>query len=196
VTRPRVLLLDEPFSSLDPAVRQMLQEAVRRIQRELEITAVLVTHDRAEALAMADRVALIERGALVAHETPRRLYERPPSQRAARQMGVETFLCGMVEGMTLQSQLGTLALAARHAEGSALFAIRPEHLRMLDQPAENTLAALVVAQSFRGEHIEYQLTAQGQRLRVRASPPCERAVGEHVYLQIPPEHLFPVVADE
>ncbi|MFV9507324.1 MAG: ABC transporter ATP-binding protein [Oscillochloridaceae bacterium umkhey_bin13] len=68
VTHPRVLLLDEPFSSLDPAVRQTLQEAVRRIQGELGITTLLVTHDRGEALAMADQVALLDRGELLACE--------------------------------------------------------------------------------------------------------------------------------
>lgn len=196
VVRPRVLLLDEPFSSLDPAVRQSLQEAVRHIQLELGITAVLVTHDRAEALAMADRVALIERGVLVAHDAPQRLYERPPTRRAARQMGVETFLCGDVAGAMLHSALGPLALAEPpRGDGRAVYAIRPEHLRLLAGPAPNAVAAEVRARTFRGEHVDYLLDAGGVTLRARVGQACGD-VGQRLYVQLPPEQLFPVADDE
>jgi putative spermidine/putrescine transport system ATP-binding protein len=193
VTRPRVLLLDEPLSSLDPATRQTLQEAVRRIQRELAITTVLVTHDRAEALAMADRIALMERGTLVAHDTPRRLYERPPTRRASRQMGVELFLRGAVAGGILQSCLGPLVVTER-GSGTAVYAIRPEHIRLLSQPGLNTVPARVAAQTFRGDHVEVLLRAGELALRARA-PDLAGAIGAQVYAQLPPEHLFPVVED-
>ena len=197
VTRPRVLLLDEPFSSLDAAVRQTLQEAVRRIQRELGITAVLVTHDRAEALSMADRVALIDHGTLVAQDTPRRIYERPPTHRAARQMGVENFLYGAIEGMTLHSQLGPLALAEEYpAQASACFAIRPEHLCLRPYQEPNSLAATVMAVSFRGEHVEYQLHVGTEMLRVRDSHASDWTTGDQVFVHIPPVQLFPVADDE
>jgi ABC-type Fe3+/spermidine/putrescine transport system ATPase subunit len=190
-----VLLLDEPFSSLDPAVRKVLQEAVRRIQRELGITAVLVTHDRAEALAMADRVALLEGGALIAHDTPRQLYERPPTRSAARQMGVDTFLCGVINGATLHSQLGPIALTGPgFPVGQATIAIRPEHLRLLPHPAPNSVAANVQAQIFRGDYVEYLLSVQSELLRARVYQPIS-AVGERIYVQFPPEHLFSVIDD-
>jgi putative spermidine/putrescine transport system ATP-binding protein len=195
VTRPRVLLLDEPLCSLDPATRQTLQEAVRRIQRELGITTVLVTHDRAEALAMADRVALLDHGRLIALDNPRHLYERPPTRRAARQMGVETFLGGEVVGGMLQSCLGPLAVAEQ-GDGPVVYAIRPEHVRLLSQPELNSLAARVESQTFRGDHVDYLLRVGELALRARAPDLGAGAVGAQVYAQLPPEHLFPVVEDE
>jgi ABC-type Fe3+/spermidine/putrescine transport system ATPase subunit len=197
VTRPRVLLLDEPLSSLDLAVRQTLQSAVLQIQRELGITTILVTHDRAEALAMADRVALIDHGSLVAHDAPRRLYERPPTRRAARQMGVETFLYGEVRGNLLQSKLGPLGVHERPQSGAwATYAIRPEHVRLMPHPAPNTVAARVDARIYRGSWTEVALDAKGVKLQAHAPLPCVAAVGDHVYAQLPAEHLFPIEDDD
>jgi ABC-type Fe3+/spermidine/putrescine transport system ATPase subunit len=211
VIEPRVLLLDEPFSSLDPAVRQTLQEAVRRIQRELGTTTILVTHDRSEALAMADAVALLERGQLIAHDTPQRLYTRPPNERAARQMGVTTFLRGELAGATLHSQFGPLAISEQELQtrnrrredaaqcvgktqqcSKAVYAIRPEHLCVLAQAAPNSVAATMIAQVFRGDHIEYQLKLADEILRVHAAQPVSGDT-DQVYVQFPPEHLFALV---
>ncbi|NCC31955.1 MAG: ABC transporter ATP-binding protein [Chloroflexia bacterium] len=190
VVQPQVLMLDEPFSSLDPAVRQNLQEAVRRIQRELGITTILVTHDRSEALAMADQVALIERGKLVAHAPPQRLYERPPHRQAARQMGIDTFLTGRVTGTTLQSQFGPLTVKEVPCHGGeALYAIRPEHLRLGHEPGAHSLAATVQSQIYRGDHVEVQVSLGETIVRIRTNAACW-SNGTCVFLHIPPEHLF------
>ncbi len=197
VIRPRVLLLDEPFSSLDPAVRLTLQEAVRRIQHELGITTLLVTHDRGEALAMADRVALLDRGELLAVDTPRRLFERPPTTRAARLMGVTTFLRGEVVGGRLSTGLGALEVCNAGAQsGCATYAIRPEHMRVGCAPGPNVLPARVLAYTFRGEQSEYQLQVGDEMIQVRAFQPVTTPVDGAVYVEFPPEHLFPVCDDE
>jgi ABC-type Fe3+/spermidine/putrescine transport system ATPase subunit len=197
VTRPRVLLLDEPFSSLDPTVRQTLQEAVRRIQGELGITTLLVTHDRGEALAMADRVALLERGEVLACDTPRRLFERPPTCRAARLMGITTFLRGELAGGWLQSSLGALAVCGPSPrEGRATYAIRPERIRLRCLPGPNALPARILAQTFRGELSEYVLQVGDATLRVQAFQPVAIPAGGALFVELPPEHLFPVCDDE
>lgn len=197
VTRPRVLLLDEPFSSLDPAVRLTLQEAVRRIQGELGITTLLVTHDQGEALAMADRVALLDRGELLACDTPWRLFARPPSRRAARLMGITTFLRGELAEGRLHSCLGALAVCPEGApEGQVTYAIRPEHMRLGCAPGPNALPARILTHTFRGEQHEYQLQVGDETLRMRAFQPAHVPVGGAVYVELPPEHLFPVCEDE
>jgi ABC-type Fe3+/spermidine/putrescine transport system ATPase subunit len=146
---------------------------------------------------MADQVALIERGALVAHGAPHQLYTRPPTRRAARQMGVDTFLCGERRGATLHSQLGPLTIADRPAaDGRATYAIRPEQIRLLAHPAENTVAATLRAQTFRGDYLEILLCAGEGTLRAHASQPCACAPGDPIYAQLPAEHLFPVDEDE
>lgn len=196
VVQPRVLLLDEPFSSLDAIVRHTLQEAVRRIQRELGITAILVTHDQSEALAMADRIALIDHGRLLACDTPRRLFQQPPTRAAARLMGISTFLQGRLSGAILHTPLGCLELHHPCAqEASVTVAIRPEHLRLLSHSAPNAIAATVQAHTFRGDYHEYQLHAESLTLRARVFQPCAATVGDTVFVQLPPEHLFIVAND-
>jgi putative spermidine/putrescine transport system ATP-binding protein len=197
VTRPRVLLLDEPFSSLDPAVRQTMQEEVRRIQRKLGITTLLVTHDRGEALAMADEVALIDQGRLLACDTPRRLFTRPPTRRAARLMGVSTFLRGELAGGRLHTCLGALEVCAEGLpDGRATYAIRPEHLSLAHAPGPNALPARLLAQSFRGEQSEYQLLVGDETLRMRAFQPLDLPAEAPIFVHFPAERLFPVYDDE
>ncbi|RRR67772.1 MAG: ABC transporter ATP-binding protein [Candidatus Viridilinea halotolerans] len=197
VIQPRVLLLDEPFSSLDPTVRQTLQEAVRRIQRERGITTLLVTHDRSEALAMADQVALLDRGELLACAPPQRLFARPPTRRAARLMGVTTFLRGELAGGQLRTGLGTLTVCTEGVPpGQATYAIRPEHLRLGGAPGPNTLPARILSQTFRGEQHEYQAQVGDATIRVWAFQPLDAPIGAQVFVQFPPEHLFAVDDDE
>ncbi|MGF1663239.1 MAG: ABC transporter ATP-binding protein [Kineosporiaceae bacterium] len=175
VTRPRVLLLDEPFSNLDPRVRGALQEAVRGIQQELGITAVLVTHDRAEAMAMADRVALLAGGRLLACDDPRAVFERPPTVRAARLMGVATFLPG---------------------PDGALLAIRPEHVGLASAPAPDTRPGTVVSRTFRGEHTDVVVgMVGGGEATARWTGPAPPAAGEAVHVRLPADRVFPVVDD-
>ncbi|HEU4326519.1 MAG TPA: ABC transporter ATP-binding protein [Roseiflexaceae bacterium] len=193
IVRPRLLMLDEPLSSLDPQVRQTLQEAIRRIQRELGITALLVTHDLSEAVAMADRVALLARGRLTALDTPRGLFQRPPTRAAARFVGVSAFLSGQLEGGVLATELGPLAVDAPEGVARpATFAIRPEHLRLLDAPAPNTLPVLVAGAVYRGESIDLEVRVGAQTLRVRLYGGEPPAPGAAVHLLLPPEHLFEV----
>ncbi|HMO59078.1 MAG TPA: ABC transporter ATP-binding protein [Roseiflexaceae bacterium] len=196
VIRPRVLLLDEPFSSLDPAIRQMLQEAVRRIQRELQITTLLVTHDRTEALAMADQVALLDQGHLLACATPRRLFERPPTRRAAQLMGVTTFLRGELAGDRLQTDLGVLQVGTEPTSpGCVTYAIRPECKRLWNAPGPNRLLASIIGQTFHGERSEYQIRVGDRILRIYSAQPITGAANEQLYVELPAEHLFPVADD-
>ena len=104
VTNPKLLLLDEPLSSLDTSVRMNLQEAIRSIQRELGVTTIFVTHDLGEAMAMSDRMALLLNGEIVALDKPENLFHRPRSLAAARFMGVSTFLSG--DPLKVQDEAG------------------------------------------------------------------------------------------
>lgn len=194
VTRPRVLLLDEPLSSLDTAVRLTLQTAIRRIQRELGTTTLLVTHDLSEAITMSDRTALLLGGALVANARPADLFQRPPTPAAARFVGVTTLLDGTLRGATLETPLGPLTVAPDGAETRpATFAIRPENMCLLDRPAPNALAGVIGAASYRGEFTEYDVQINGVGVRVRSyQNDPQHAAGAHVFVQFPPQHLFEV----
>jgi ABC-type Fe3+/spermidine/putrescine transport system ATPase subunit len=118
VTNPKLLLLDEPLSSLDTGVRTNLQEAIRVIQRELGVTTIFVTHDLGEAMAMSDRMALLLNGEIVELDKPENLFHRPRSLSAAKFMGVSAFLSG--DPLEVRNDMDALS--------RKLFAIRPEHI--------------------------------------------------------------------
>jgi ABC-type Fe3+/spermidine/putrescine transport system ATPase subunit len=204
VTQPRVLLLDEPLSSLDTAVRHTLQEVIRRIQRELGITTILVTHDLSEAVSMSDRTALLLNNTIAACDHPQRLFQRPPTRAVARFVGISTFLEGQLCGTTLHTEAGTFALLPEQPAGPvahpeaarpAIVAIRPEHLRLCDAPAANTLPGTITDMLYRGEYTEYQVMSSGTGMlvRVRSYQPCpQHTPGTAVAIHFPPEHLFMV----
>jgi ABC-type Fe3+/spermidine/putrescine transport system ATPase subunit len=194
VTNPRLLLLDEPLSSLDTEVRMNLQEAIRSIQRELGITTILVTHDLGEAMAMSDRLALLLNGEIVALGKPESLFHHPPSLAAAQFMGVSTFLNGRQAAGRLETQIGTLEIPCREEKScSATYAIRPEHIRIQTESGENTLEGKVIDCVFRGEYIEYQVAVDGISVRSRMSMPALMFPdGERVFVKFPREHLFEV----
>lgn len=192
VVQPRLLLLDEPLSSLDPGVRQSLQETIRRIVRELGVTTLLVTHDLSEAMSMADRVGIIQRGRLIALGAPPALYERPPNRTAAQFVGVSTFLDGTLHDGRLTCELGSLAVPAYGEQRRACFAIRPERITLCEQPGPNRVAASVTGVSYRGETSEILLQAGAMPLRARVGGVWAGAVGAQLYAHLPAEHLFEI----
>ncbi len=183
VTNPKLLLLDEPLSSLDTEVRMNLQEAIRVIQRELGVTTIFVTHDLGEAMAMSDRMALLLNGEIVALDKPENLFHRPRSLAAARFMGVSTFLNG--DQLTVKNEAGS--------SSNKLFAIRPEHIRIQKEACKNSRQGVVSDCVFRGEYIEYQVDVNDATVRARMPMPAPMFPhGEQVYVNFPQEHLFEV----
>ncbi|WOI56584.1 ABC transporter ATP-binding protein [Palleronia sp. LCG004] len=98
VMRPKVLLLDEPLAALDKKLRQEMQSELRRLQRELGIAFVMVTHDQEEALTISDKVAVMSEGRILQNATPRELYDRPQSRKVAEFVGEMNFFAGEVTG--------------------------------------------------------------------------------------------------
>lgn len=187
-------MLDEPLSSLDTSVRQNLQDAIRRIQRELGITTLMVTHDLGEAMSMADRIALMLDGKPVAVDCPERLFHHPPSLAAAKFMGISTFLGGQKQGGQLKTPFGVLNLACQDEKScQSVFAIRPEHIRIKQECGENTLPGKVTDRVFRGEYVEYQVKID--EFLVRARMTMDTPIipqGEQVQVHFPPQHLIEV----
>ncbi len=184
VTRPKLLLLDEPLSSLDTEVRMNLQEAIRTIQRELGVTTIFVTHDLSEAMAMSDRMALLLNGEIVALDAPEKLFHHPPNRMAAKFMGVSTFLNGD------QIQIGS---EAGMGSSRKVYAIRPEHIRVQKDSCINSMQGIVSDCVFRGEYIEYQVATGETTVRARMTMPAPMFPhGEQVYVKFPHEHLFEV----
>ncbi|MFB7373907.1 ABC transporter ATP-binding protein [Streptomyces sp. NPDC056222] len=129
--RPRLLLLDEPLSALDARVRLTLREEIRRLQLELGITTVFVTHDQEEALSMADRVAVMNGGRLEQCASPRELYERPATGFVAEFVGTMNRVPGRVVGDDVVEVLGTrLPVEGPGGTGDVRVLLRPEALEL------------------------------------------------------------------
>jgi iron(III) transport system ATP-binding protein len=159
-TRPALLLLDEPLSALDAKVRVHLRRELRRIQQTLAITTVMVTHDQNEALATADRVAVMEEGRIVQVGTPREIYQSPRHRFVADFLGAMNLLSGWTAGPDGRLERGSVRLslaapsAAREAGATLTVAFRPEQAAVAG-PAEqsagqNVLAARLIDVEFRG----------------------------------------------
>jgi ABC-type Fe3+/spermidine/putrescine transport system ATPase subunit len=194
IVRPKLMLLDEPLSSLDTEVRLNLQEAIRRIQRELGITTILVTHDLKEAMGMSDRMALLLNGRVAAIDQPIRLFQHPPTQAVAQFMGVTTFVKGRLERGRLETEYGTLSVNTNgHAADTATFTIRPEHIQIRSAPGQNTLPGVVTDCIYRGEYIEYLVSLKDLMVRARVPMPAPAIQqGESVHVFLPSEHLFQI----
>jgi iron(III) transport system ATP-binding protein len=170
---PEVVLLDEPFSSLDAALRVRLRADVRAILGATGVTAVLVTHDQAEALSLADLVAVIREGRVVQAGAPAEVYGRPADAAVATFVGEATLLPATVEGGVLHTALGRLALdPACPAAGAALAVLRPEQVRLATgaRDADGGLTGRVTGTEYQGHdsRVEVQVQLPGGPLTLAA----------------------------
>ncbi|AXH34543.1 ABC transporter ATP-binding protein [Humibacter sp. BT305] len=149
VTRPRVLLLDEPLSALDAKVRASLRDEIRRIQTELAITTLFVTHDQEEALAVADRVAVMNKGRIEQIGSPEALYSHPSTPFVATFVGLSNPMAATVRaGRALIGDIVLPLLDPSAPDGDALALVRPEN--MVIGPVGSGIPATVIATSFLG----------------------------------------------
>ena len=151
VTRPRVLLLDEPLSALDAKVRVQLREQIRVIQTELGITTVFVTHDQEEALAVADRVAVMRAGRIEQIGTPEELYARPESAFVADFVGLSNRLPGQVaDGEVVVGTQRLPLIDADAPSGNVHALVRPEDVVFANSGDRDARSAVVLTTSFLG----------------------------------------------
>jgi spermidine/putrescine ABC transporter ATP-binding subunit len=207
VNRPRVLLLDEPLSSLDLKLRLQMQEELKRLQRELGTTFLYVTHDQGEALAMSDRVGVMDAGRLLQVGPPMEIYERPTTRFVANFIGDANLLDGTVEALgdgTVTILTGAHLVRAQRAGWEQVGArltvcVRPERIRVAARG--ETLDGLwgrVEDRAFSGHLVKYRLAVGEHRLH--AAVPYQRgtplhAVGDEVCAAWEPQQAV-VVAPE
>jgi iron(III) transport system ATP-binding protein len=158
---PELVLLDEPWSNIDPQLRSLLRDEIAAILREVGVTAVLVTHDREEAFSLADRIALMREGTIVQEGTPEELYLSPSDRWTAEFVGAANFLRGHIEGDVVATQLGALSHAGMSRAANVDVLIRPEQLELRPDPEGK---AEVIAREFRGHDVFYRLRLDGTEL--------------------------------
>lgn len=191
--RPRLLLLDEPFSSLDVSLREDMAREVGRILRQEAMTAVLVTHDQMEAFAMADEIGVMEAGHLRQWDTAYNLYHSPASRFVAQFIGQGAWLSGSVlDAQRVQTALGVLSSdqALNAAAGSRVqVLVRPDDVLCADAAA--TVQAEVVSRRFRGADYLYELRLDsGETVLSLAHSHDAHALGERIGVQADTRHLI------
>jgi putative spermidine/putrescine transport system ATP-binding protein len=159
--RPKLLLLDEPFSALDRKLRETMQIELRRLLRELGTTAIFVTHDQDEALIMSDRVAVMNRGRIEQYDTPEAIYRRPATAFALGFVGLSTRIPGKVSAfdpagwVTVETAHGPLRGKGRFQPGSeVLVGVRPERMIFGARPDWNTISPVLTDIVFQGARIQ------------------------------------------
>jgi ABC-type Fe3+/spermidine/putrescine transport system ATPase subunit len=191
VYQPRVLLMDEPLSALDKNLREEMQLEIKRLQHELGITVVLVTHDQGEALTMADRVAILRDGRIQQIDSPRGLYETPQTRFVAGFIGESNFMPVRVQALDAVAARvllpgGTLrevprdAVVGEVAIGSeASAALRPEQISLGEASDPAALPATVTGVIYSGSTLLcIAQLADGSELRARLSDPARVKVAE------------------
>lgn len=198
VIRPDVLLLDEPLSNLDARLRLELRDEIRRIQEATRVSTVYVTHDQREALAMADRIAVMQGGRVAQVGAPREVYTCPRSRFVAEFLGEVNWIEGTVVAdqdgrLQVDTPVGRLTVPTGVYTGdpSVLVGFRPESVQWGPVPS-GAWQASVLRSFYLGEAEEYRLELQGgARMRAVVSNPREvMAPGAHAEVSVRPEDLF------
>lgn len=194
VVEPEVLLLDEPLSNLDAKLRVRVRTEIRLLQQQLGKTAIYVTHDQEEALAISDRIAVMEGGRVQQIGTPLEIYHHPANRFVADFVGLANFVEGEVNGPG-EFRAGALALAVPDGGRSGshvTIVLRPEAIRLHARPpqgAANVLRGNVTAASFLGTLARYWVEAAGLQWIVDVPSPGEGLLSGEVFVEVPRERI-------
>ncbi|WP_029004744.1 ABC transporter ATP-binding protein [Azorhizobium doebereinerae] len=186
--RPRVILLDEPLTALDAALREHLRAEIDGLLRRLAITAIYVTHDQAEALALGDRIVVMRHGAIAQIGTPREIYFRPADDFVAGFVGVTNRLEGAVRGGRFETAAGALAVEAAD-RAAATLAFRPETAQLC-VAAGSGLRFRVDQVHFQGARQRVLLSAaDGSRIVLEAAAEVVLSAGDEVGIALDPSRI-------
>jgi len=200
VNGPRVLLLDEPLGALDLKLRKEMQLELKRIQHEMQLTFVHVTHDQEEAMTMADSIVVMNRGRIEQAGEPAELYERPRTAFVANFLGVSNLLAGTVAGPEAVRLDGGEVLKVDRAvlngrTGAVSVGIRPEKIR-IDGDDVNTIAGTIVERAYVGVSTQYVVQTPMGQVSVYVQGAGSHSPGEQLQLSFSPDATFVVSRSE
>jgi iron(III) transport system ATP-binding protein len=206
VSRPRLLLFDEPLSNLDLKLREQMRVELKRIQREVNITSIYVTHDQAEALVMSDDIIVMSKGRIEQKGGPREIYGRPVNAYVSNFIGLTNLLPGRVVRVTAHGRgeveiaVGgrVVKLACMLGDGLAVgeetvISVRPEDVKMTRQGSGGScLEGEVIQAIFLGNCMDCRVRCGDFEWKVMAHPRAGLRIGAKVYLRLDPEHTLAV----
>lgn len=195
VIEPGVLLMDEPLSNLDAKLRVQMRTVIKRLQRSLGITTIYVTHDQEEALAISDRIAIMNHGNIMQIGKPKDIYLNPANAFVANFIGTSNFMDADIQGedpvkamLELTGKKAKVQIPLKEAySGKAQLSVRPEQFYFVDQPGEDVLEGEIELSTFLGDFTEYEVAlADGSIIQVNEylqNTDHLRSVGEKAYVK-------------
>jgi iron(III) transport system ATP-binding protein len=199
VTKPMVLLMDEPLSNLDARLREEMRIELKKIATTAGVTTLYVTHDQAEALSLGDRICVMNQGEIQQVGSPEEVYARPPNHFVAEFVGDMNFIKGKVTGPgQVESPLGVRShdLPPDCQVGSAVtLAIRPQHLKLTRSQDQNSQfpEGTVITKSYLGDAILFEVDVSGVTLMVRLPGDSDFTTGQQATVVLPEDnwHIYP-----
>jgi iron(III) transport system ATP-binding protein len=193
-----ILLMDEPLSNLDAQLREEVRGELKSLSSRVGATVLYVTHDRSEAMGMADRVLVLDRGSVLQIGSPTEIYDRPANRTMAEFMGRVNWIAGTPNGdRRVDTQFGSLSTTSDVVGSDAVtIGIRPEGIGVRrsvpgdDMRGINEVLATVVSIQFLGSHAVFEAEAAGQRLLIETRGTALPAPGDTLILKLPPERMF------
>lgn len=205
VKNPKILLLDEPLSNLDARLRIELRDEIRRVQKQLGITTIFVTHDQEEALSISDKILLMEKGKISQYSSPKEMYMEPQNMFAAKFLGnppmnfvpgekVEDGICLLLGDENVIVKRGTVHEAGE-LKGSVCVGIRPEALELCSTEEEEAISGVITGIQTLGKDMYIHFRAGEQALTACVGWEKTFSEGERVSFRVKRLHLFPGEGD-
>ncbi len=182
IVKPRLLLLDEPLSSLDAKLRGEMQKEIQRIRDVMKLTIIHVTHDQHEALGISDRVAVMNRGKIIHIGTPKEIYNNPNSEFVADFVGNTNFINGRISSTKEGDHFEMKICKNDNSSNYSLYSIRPEDIHLSKNKGEHT--GKIVNIIYKGNYIEYYIKSDDYNITVQTSPNENYTVGENIHFSI------------
>jgi iron(III) transport system ATP-binding protein len=209
VMEPQLLLLDEPLSNLDAKLRGRMRTELKRLQRELSLTTVYVTHDQSEALALSHEIAVMNEGWVIQVGTPRQIYEQPKNQFVADFVGTTNFIGGTVTALdgdgrcVVRSALGNLTAHAGDGvakDAPVIVSVRPEDVELSEAlPAagdsETVCMGTVAAKDFLGDYLDFHVRVADVVLLAKAHPSLRTPTGDPIFLRMKADKCIAIPSD-
>jgi len=208
VMEPQLLLLDEPLSNLDAKLRERMRFELKRMQRELALTTVYVTHDQSEALALSHEIAVMSEGRIVQIGSPREVYERPCNRFVADFIGTTNFIDAQVIEETgdgrcrVGTPVGTLnvrCLDRPRRREAVIVSVRPEDVELSEREPEGAdldtvCVGVVDGKVFLGEYLDFRVKIGDVVLLARAHPSLRTPVGDRIFVRMRAEKCIALPA--
>ena len=192
VIEPKLLLLDEPLSNLDAKLRINMRMEIKRIQKQLGITTLFVTHDQEECFSISDKVAVMNQGVIEQFDTPENIYQRPETEFVARFIGFENFLPLKKQGDGYRTQSGAVfTVETGDREGACMGTIRPEDIRVAEEGQnKNILEGTVGVRTFLGKSYQYEVLTDAGKFLVNRPAEETYEEGSKIRLYLPEQKLI------